>query len=60
VGVTTKLSEFSAGLTLDNIPVEVVSRARLLILDLVPSVRTHSELIRAEFSAKKDATFSQR
>jgi 2-methylcitrate dehydratase PrpD len=38
VGVTTELSEFSAGLTVDQIPVEVVSRARLLILDLVGNI----------------------
>jgi 2-methylcitrate dehydratase PrpD len=38
VGVTTELSEFSAGLTVDKIPVEVVSRARLLILDLVGNI----------------------
>jgi 2-methylcitrate dehydratase PrpD len=38
VGVTTELSEFGAGLTVDKIPVEVVSRARLLILDLVGNI----------------------
>jgi 2-methylcitrate dehydratase PrpD len=38
VGVTTELSEFSAGLTVDKIPPEVVSRARLLILDLVGNI----------------------
>jgi len=38
VGVTTELSEFGAGLTVDKIPPEVVSRARLLILDLVGNI----------------------
>jgi 2-methylcitrate dehydratase PrpD len=38
VGVTQDLSEFSASLTLDLIPAQVVSRARLLILDLVGNI----------------------
>jgi 2-methylcitrate dehydratase PrpD len=38
VGITTELSEFSAGLTLEQIPEEVASRARLLILDLVGNI----------------------
>jgi 2-methylcitrate dehydratase PrpD len=38
VGVTLDLSEFSSGLTVDRIPAEVVSRARLLILDLVGNI----------------------
>ncbi len=38
MGVTQDLSEFSSGLTLDLIPAEVVSRARLLILDLVGNI----------------------
>jgi 2-methylcitrate dehydratase PrpD len=38
VGVTAELSEFSAGLTVDKIPAEVLSRARLLILDLVGNI----------------------
>jgi 2-methylcitrate dehydratase PrpD len=38
VGVTAALAEFSAGLTLDKIPVEILSRARLLILDLVGNI----------------------
>ena len=38
MGVTAELSEFSAGLTVDKIPAEVLSRARLLILDLVGNI----------------------
>ena len=38
MGVTTELSEFSAGLTVEKIPLGAVSRARLLILDLVGNI----------------------
>lgn len=38
MGVTAELSEFSAQLTVENVPADVVSRARLLILDLVGNV----------------------
>jgi 2-methylcitrate dehydratase PrpD len=38
VGATAELSEFSAGLTVDRIPREVVDRARLLVLDLVGNI----------------------
>ena len=38
MGVTAELSEFSAGLTVDKIPAEVLSRARLLVLDLVGNI----------------------
>jgi 2-methylcitrate dehydratase PrpD len=38
VGVTLDLCEFSSGLTVERIPAQVVSRARLLILDLVGNI----------------------
>src|ERR1700733_1619804 len=38
VGVTTELSQFSAELTADKVPPEVVGRARLLVLDLVGNI----------------------
>ena len=38
MGATAELSKFSAGLTLEKIPAEVIGRARLLILDLVGNI----------------------
>ncbi len=38
MGVTAELSKFSAELSIDKVPPEVVSRARLLLLDLVGNI----------------------
>jgi 2-methylcitrate dehydratase PrpD len=38
VGATAELSKFSAGLTLEKVPSEVIGRARLLILDLIGNI----------------------
>jgi itaconate CoA-transferase len=38
----------------------VITSSGLRHLEPIPAIGEHSELIRAEFSAKKDATFSQR
>ncbi len=38
MGVTAELSEFAAGLKIDAAPPEVVSRARLLLLDLIGNI----------------------
>jgi 2-methylcitrate dehydratase PrpD len=38
VGVTAELSKFSAELTNDKVPTEVVGRARLLVLDLIGNI----------------------
>ena len=38
MGVTADLSEFSAKLSIDKIPAEVIGRARLLLLDLVGNI----------------------
>jgi 2-methylcitrate dehydratase PrpD len=38
VGVTAQLSEFTAGISLNKIPVPVVDRARLLLLDLAGNI----------------------
>ena len=38
MGATAELSEFSAGLTVDRIPDDVVGRARRLVLDLVGNI----------------------
>lgn len=38
MGVTAELSQFSAELSIDNLAPEVVSRARLLLLDLVGNI----------------------
>jgi 2-methylcitrate dehydratase PrpD len=49
--VTEKLSAFTAGITLDSVPPEVVHRARFLVLDLVGNI------VRARHDAESTASF---
>jgi 2-methylcitrate dehydratase PrpD len=51
MGVTEKLSAFTAGITLDSVPPEVVHRARFLVLDLVGNI------VRARHDAESTASF---
>lgn len=51
MGVTTTLSEFTAGLRLDSLPPEVATRARFLVLDLVGNI------VRARHDAESTSSF---
>jgi 2-methylcitrate dehydratase PrpD len=51
MGVTEKLSAFTAAITLDSVPPEVVHRARFLVLDLVGNI------VRARHDAESTAAF---
>jgi 2-methylcitrate dehydratase PrpD len=51
MGITTELSAFSAGITLDRLPRPVVDRARFLLLDLVGNI------VRARHDAESTASF---
>ena len=51
MGVTAKLSAFTAGIRLDALPPEVVTRARFLLLDLVGNI------VRARHDAESTASF---
>jgi 2-methylcitrate dehydratase PrpD len=51
MGITTELSAFSAGITLDRLPRPVVDRARYLLLDLVGNI------VRARHDAESTAAF---
>jgi 2-methylcitrate dehydratase PrpD len=50
-GVTAELSAFSAGIRLDRLPADVVTRARFLVLDLVGNI------VRARHDAESTASF---
>ncbi|MBV8868213.1 MAG: MmgE/PrpD family protein [Acetobacteraceae bacterium] len=50
-GVTAELSAFSAGLRLDTLPPEVITRARFLVLDLVGNI------VRARHDAESTDSF---
>ncbi len=51
MGITQQLAEFSAGITLDKLPRDVVDRARFLVLDLVGNI------VRARHDAESTASF---
>lgn len=51
MGITTQLSEFTAGIQLDQLPPEVVERARFLVLDLVGNI------VRARHDAESTPSF---
>src|SRR3984885_6292328 len=51
MGVTATLSAFTAGIRLDALPVEVVNRARFLVLDLVGNI------VRARHDAESTDSF---
>ena len=51
MGITTQLSEFVAGISLDRLPPEVVNRARFLVLDLVGNI------VRARHDAESTPSF---
>jgi 2-methylcitrate dehydratase PrpD len=51
MGITTELSEFTAGIRLDKLPKEVVDRARFLVLDLVGNI------VRARHDAESTDSF---
>jgi 2-methylcitrate dehydratase PrpD len=51
MGITTQLSEFTAGIRLDRLPPEIVQRARFLALDLVGNI------VRARHDAESTASF---
>ena len=51
MGVTTQLAEFCANLKLSNLPPDVVTRARFLVLDLVGNI------VRARHDAESTETF---
>jgi 2-methylcitrate dehydratase PrpD len=51
MGVTATLSAFTAGIRLDALPPEVVTRARFLVLDLVGNI------VRARHDAESTASF---
>jgi 2-methylcitrate dehydratase PrpD len=51
MGVTQELSEFTAGITLDALPPDVVHRARFLVLDLVGNI------VRARHDAESTTSF---
>ncbi len=51
MGVTTQLAEFCANLKLSNLPPDVVTRARFLVLDLIGNI------VRARHDAESTETF---
>ena len=51
MGVTATLSEFTAGLRIDALPADVVTRARFLVLDLVGNI------VRARHDAESTQSF---
>jgi 2-methylcitrate dehydratase PrpD len=51
MGITTQLSEFTAGIRLDRLPPEVVNRARFLVFDLVGNI------VRARHDAESTPSF---
>ncbi len=51
MGVTAELSAFSAGLRLEKLPSDVITRARFLVLDLVGNI------VRARHDAESTASF---
>jgi 2-methylcitrate dehydratase PrpD len=51
MGITAELSEFTAGIRLDQLPKDVVDRARFLVLDLVGNI------VRARHDAESTASF---
>jgi 2-methylcitrate dehydratase PrpD len=51
MGITTQLSGFVAGISLDRLPPEVVNRARFLVLDLVGNI------VRARHDAESTPSF---
>ncbi|MSP30373.1 MAG: MmgE/PrpD family protein [Acetobacteraceae bacterium] len=51
MGITQQLSAFTAGIRLDNLPPDVVTRARFLVLDLVGNI------VRARHDAESTASF---
>jgi 2-methylcitrate dehydratase PrpD len=51
MGVTTELSEFVAGIRLEQLPPEVVARARFLVLDLIGNI------VRARHDAESTTSF---
>jgi 2-methylcitrate dehydratase PrpD len=51
MGITSELSAFSAGVRLDELPREVMERARFLVLDLVGNI------VRARHDAESTASF---
>ena len=51
MGVTDELSAFTAAITLDSVPPDVVHRARFLVLDLVGNI------VRARHDAESTASF---
>lgn len=51
MGVTTTLSEFTAGIRLDTLPPDVATRARFLVLDIVGNI------VRARHDAESTSSF---
>ncbi len=51
MGITAQLAEFTAGISLDRLPSEVVNRARFLMLDLVGNI------VRARHDAESTPSF---
>ncbi len=51
MGITAQLAEFTAGISLDRLPPEVVNRARFLVLDLVGNI------VRARHDAESTPSF---
>ncbi len=51
MGVTATLSEFTAGLRIDALPADIVTRARFLVLDLVGNI------VRARHDAESTHSF---